>query len=94
MRFIVDLLNSKAGPSVDRLGDHSITRFLKRHPAVATTVARAMDQDRVLASNQESLQLFFKRLYMVIHRNHIGPDDMWNFDEKGFMMGLGRSRMN
>ena len=51
MRFIVDLLNSKAGPPVDRLG-----------------------------------------LYEVIHRNHIGPDHMWNFDEKGFMMGRGEEK--
>ena len=49
-----------------------------------------MDRDRVLASNQESLELFFKRLYEVIRRNHIGPDDMWNFDEKGSMMGRGK----
>ena len=89
MSFTVDLLNSKAGPPVNRLGDHFITCFLKWHPAVATTVARAMGRDRVLASNQESLELFFKRPYEVIYRNHIAPDDMWNFDEKGFMMGCG-----
>ena len=76
VRFIMDLLNSKAGPPVNRLGDHFITRFFKRHPAVVTTVARAMGWDRVLASNQESLGLFFKRIYEVIHRRHIGPDDM------------------
>ena len=48
-----------------------------------------MGRDRVLASNQESLELFFKCLYEVIHRNHIAHDDMWNFDEKGSMMGRG-----
>ena len=48
-----------------------------------------MGRDRVLASNQESLELFFKCLYEVIHRNYIAPDNMWNFDEKGFMMGHG-----
>ena len=70
MRPIADLLKNKAGPSVDRLGGHYVTRFLKRRPVVyvAAAVARGMDRDGVLASNQESL------------RNHIEPDDMWNFD--------------
>jgi hypothetical protein len=31
----------------------------------------------------------FKRLYDVIHRYHIDPEDFWNFDEKRFMMGQG-----
>ena len=47
---ILDLLNGKAGPLVDHLGDH----FLKRRPAVATTVTKAMDRDRVLAANQKA----------------------------------------
>ena len=89
MRFIVGLLGGGVGPPVDCLVGHFITCFLKWHPAVAMTVARAMDWDRVLALNQKSLELLFKHLYEVIHCNHIAPDDMWNFDEKSFVMGRG-----
>jgi hypothetical protein len=37
-RMVVSMLNSK-GQRCDRLGDHYTTRFLKRHPQVATTIA-------------------------------------------------------
>jgi len=46
-----------------------------------------MDRDRVLAVNMKSLEEYFKCLNECITRSHIDPDDMWNFDEKGFMMG-------
>ena len=39
--------------------------------------------------NQEGLELFFKRFDEATHRNHTKPDDMWEFGEKGFMMGRG-----
>ena len=32
-------------------------------------------------------ETFFERLQDCIRRNSIDPQDMWNFDEKGFMMG-------
>jgi len=46
-----------------------------------------MDRNRVLAVNTKSLDEYFKRLNDCITRNHIGPGDMWDFDEKGFIMG-------
>jgi len=43
----------------------------------------------VLAVNAKSLDEYFKRLSERITRNHINPDDIWNLDEQGFMMGRG-----
>jgi hypothetical protein len=48
-----------------------------------------MDRDRVLAMNAASLETFFEHLQDCISHNSIDPEDMWNFDEKGFMMGRG-----
>jgi hypothetical protein len=83
---------SGLGQRCDRLGDYYTTRVLKRHPQVATTVARAIDCDRVLAMNVASLDTFFERLQDCISRNSIDPSDMWNYDEKGFMTGLGEKK--
>jgi hypothetical protein len=91
--MVVSMLNSK-GQRCHRVGDHYTTRFLKRHPQVATTVARAMDRDRVLALNTASLENFFERLQDCIRHNNIDPEDMWNFDEEGFMMGVVERRMS
>jgi hypothetical protein len=49
-------------------------------------VTHAIDRNKVLACNEESISGYFKRLYNVIHRYDIGSVDCWNFDEKGFTM--------
>ena len=90
--MVVAVRNGKNGVQHHRLRDHFTARFLKRHPEIATTVVRAMDRDRVLAIDEHTINGYFSRLYDVIHQNHINPDDMWNFDEKGFLMGQGGKR--
>ena len=82
----------RRGREYHRLGDHYTARFLKRHPEVATTVARATDRNRVLAINKESLKTCFDNLERCISRNKILPENMWNFDEKGFRMGQGEKK--
>ena len=85
-RMIVRILNNPEGTHCDGVEDHCTSRFLKRRPSIATTVARAVDRDRVLALNEECLKTYFDDLEGCIRRNEIIPDDMWNFDEKGFTM--------
>jgi hypothetical protein len=85
--MVISILNNKEGQQCDGVGDHYTTRFLRRHSHIDTTIARAMDRDQALAVNAKSLDEYFERLSECIARNHIDPGDMWNFDEKGFMMG-------
>ena len=69
------------------VGDNYTTQFLQ-HPQIDTTVARAMDRDRVLAVNAKSLEEYFERLSESPHvTTPTDPDDIWNLDEQGFMMG-------
>ena len=65
------------------------SRFPKRRPSIATIVARAVDRYRVLALNEESLKTYSDDLEDRTRRNEIRLDDMWDFDEKGFLMGAG-----
>ena len=54
------MLNSSAeGKRYNRLGDHHVARFLKRHLEVASTVARAMNRSGVLAINKERLKTHY-----------------------------------
>ena len=92
VRMVVAIRQNENGVQHHRLGNHFTMRFLKRHPQIATTVAHAMNRDRVMAINRGNINGYFNRLYDVIHRNHIDPQDMWNFDEKGFLMGQGGKR--
>jgi hypothetical protein len=51
-----------------------------------------MDRDRVPAVNAKSLDQYFERLNECITRSHIDPDNIWDFNEKGFMMGSGGNK--
>ena len=66
MRSIADLLNNEVGPSVNRLGDYFVTRFLKRPPCsiCSCSSCERMDRNGAFASDGGSL------------RNHTEPDDM------------------
>ena len=72
--MIVHILNSPEGTRCDGFVDHY-------NPSIATTVARTVDRDRVLALNEESLNTYFDDLEHCKRRNKILPD-MWSFDEK------------
>ena len=75
--IIVQILNNNPeGTRCDTVGDHYTSRFLERHPSIATTVARAVDRDWVLALNEECLKTYFDDLEDCIRRNEILPDDM------------------
>ena len=76
--MVVSLSNSKEEQPCGRQGDYYITRFLKRHPEVATTVARAIDCDRVLAMNSGILEAFFECLQDCIDHK-IGPSAQGGF---------------
>jgi transposase-like protein len=83
------IINSRGGPKRTTMGTHFTARLLKRQPTIATTAMKATERSRIVAVTTKGVQDHFKKLYGVIHRYHIDPKDMWNFDEKGFLMGQG-----
>jgi hypothetical protein len=83
------IINSRGGPQRTKMGTHFTARLLKRQPTIATTAMKATERSRIVSVTTKGVQDHFKKLYGVIHRYHIDPKDMWNFDEKGFLMGQG-----
>jgi hypothetical protein len=69
------------------LGQHWITRFLKRHPSLQTSYGRPMDIQRLLALDSNIITTYFNKVAELRHQYRIELDDMWNMDEKGFQMG-------
>jgi hypothetical protein len=53
-----------------------------------------MDRNWVLAITYDNINSYFNRLDNATHRNRLDLNDMWNFDEKGFMMGRGGKVMS
>ncbi|RPB06786.1 hypothetical protein P167DRAFT_478030, partial [Morchella conica CCBAS932] len=43
------------------------------------------------ANNPKVIKDFFKKLHELIRKHHILPENTYNMDEKGFLMGQGRA---
>jgi len=71
-------------------GQHWITRFLDRHPTIASCFAGRIDQERKVAGKPEGIQSFFNRLGVVRSRYQIAVEDIRNADEQGFALGVAK----
>ena len=72
------------------IGEHWITRFLDRHPDIACKFACRINHEREAATQPAAIKSFFDRLSEVKSRYRIQPNDTWNTDEKGFMIGVAK----
>ncbi|KAL1974811.1 hypothetical protein VTN31DRAFT_5015 [Thermomyces dupontii] len=72
----------------DYIGKHWVDRFCARYPDVVRSVKLdPIDRKRQLAENPEYIEQWFKVLEEVIDKKRIEPENIYNFDEKGFLIG-------
>lgn len=71
------------------LGEHWINRFLKRHEAKLKGILNTqLDQERAIASKRQKIIRDFYSIWRnVIEKFNIRPEDVYNFDEKGCIIG-------
>jgi hypothetical protein len=74
------------------VSEHWAKRFFNRHPEFKLRKTRAIDLDRKKAHEPETIQGWFDRLKQIIEQHGIHESDMWNFDETGFNIGIGRDQ--
>jgi hypothetical protein len=74
------------------VGPKWLQRWLLRHPQYKRRRFRAIEVDRKHAENRPLLSQWFKELEEVILKYGIAPEDIWNFDETGFMIGIGKDQ--
>ena len=76
------------------LGDNWWTRFHKRHRSkLFMRRRRPLAAARKDAFDVEDLQDFYRKLKKAIDSHGIQQADMWNMDETGFRIGVGKSKM-
>ena len=80
-------LNEEGASSPARLGSSWLGRFLDRHPTYSTKFAVNLDRQRALASNPTLIKDFFQKLGNVLKKYAFKPENMYNIDEKGFLLG-------
>ena len=79
------LLASRGGKPV---GKHWAKRFINAQPSLKTKFSRPYDYQRALQEDPEVLSKWFALLHNMMAKYGIQEEDLYNFDETGFMMGV------
>lgn len=69
------------------VGKNWVYRFIQRTPALKMTRSRPYDYQRALCENPDALKKWFGVVAAQKAKYGIHEDDIYNFDETGFMMG-------
>ena len=70
------------------VGPRWASNFVKRHKELYTRFTRRYDYQRALCEDQNVIRGWFQLLRDTVAKYGIQDEDMYNFDETGFMMGM------
>jgi hypothetical protein len=70
------------------VGDCWVRRFIQRHPNLKTKFSRKYDHQRALCEDSEIIRGWFQLVDNTIKKYGILSEDIYNFDETGFQMGV------
>ncbi|SJX64199.1 related to transposase [Sporisorium reilianum f. sp. reilianum] len=65
--------------------------FLLRHPSIRSCWSRCLENARLKAANEASIQTWFKCFAEIINEFSVSSTDIFNMDETCFMFGQGGS---
>jgi len=81
------LLQQRVGPSTS-IGINWTARFIKRQPALQSRFNRKYDYQRAQCEDPELIGAWFRLVSNTIQKYGIQQEDIYNFDETGFAMGI------
>jgi len=87
VRRMADLLLSQREPS-SSVGTNWVTRFVQRHDKLMSKYLRKYDYQRAKCHDPEIISNWFKLVQATIAKYGIVTEDIYNFDETGFQMGV------
>jgi hypothetical protein len=73
---------------MEDLGVYWSDAFLLRHLELKLLFVARLDKERALAENPEVITAWFKLFFDTIAKHNIYIDDVYNIDEKRFLMGV------
>lgn len=75
------------------IGKHWVSRFLKRQPSLALKMSTQLERQREHAKDPKLLQDYFSKLGVLIRKHGLKAFQIFNMDEKGFLMGMAARSM-
>ena len=82
------LLKARETTPVQTVGEKWVYNFIKRHSELATRFSRRYNYERAKCEDPKVIREWFNRVQRTIIQYGILPEDIYNFDETGFAMGL------
>jgi hypothetical protein len=82
------LLQEGSRSGQQAVGKNWVTEFIKRHDEIKSRFARRYNFQRALCKNPKLIRQWFDRLKEICMQYGISTEDIYNFDETGFAMGL------
>ena len=79
------LLDDRDAP---RVGARWAMNFVKRQPLLKIRFQRRYDYQRARCEDPTTIRNWFRLVQNTIAKYGIQSDDIYNFDETGFMMGM------
>ncbi|RYC77651.1 hypothetical protein BFJ63_vAg19475, partial [Fusarium oxysporum f. sp. narcissi] len=70
------------------VGKNWANNFINRQPELKSRYQRKYDYQRALCEDPITIRNWFRLVENTIAKYGIRSDDIWNFDETGFMMGM------
>ncbi|OBT38517.1 hypothetical protein VE00_11195 [Pseudogymnoascus sp. WSF 3629] len=82
------LLVARGKTLIQTVGEKWVRNFVNRHKELQTRFSRRYNYQRALCEDPKMIQEWFNLIQITIMQYGILPDDIYNFDETGFAMGL------
>jgi hypothetical protein len=77
-----------ASSPAPKLGQHWVQRFITRYPELKTQYNRKYDYQRAKCEDPEVIRAWFRLVQNTIAKYGVVDEDIYNFDETGFQMGV------
>ncbi|OQE11327.1 hypothetical protein PENFLA_c072G04132 [Penicillium flavigenum] len=89
VREMANLLLEKRGTTpVLSVGEKWVYNFVKRRPLLSSRFSKRYNYERAKCEDPKTIREWFNLVEKTILQFGIDPDDVYNFDETGFAMGL------
>src|ERR1044072_6449979 len=82
------LLARRATIPIETVGEKWVYNVTNRSPELQASVSRRYNYQRAKQENPAVIQEWFNTIQTTVQNYGILPEDIYNFDETGFAMGL------
>ena len=89
VRYLAQLLlSARLSSHTVYVGDHWVTRYIKRHTELFFKYSKKYDYQRAKCEDPELMMGWYERFYDAIEKYGILEQDIYNIDETGFHMSI------